>query len=343
MVMLKQIGSAAYYALRYFVSGVPAPVFLSYSVTYRCTNNCVYCDLPDPDNELDFETVKPILFALKKMGLTRLGLTGGEPLLHPDIGRIIDYCKSMGIMTVMSTNGLLVEKRIDEISNLDLASVSVDCIPSAHDKQRGQGGYAKAIQAVKLLQNRHIDVVLSPVLTAETVPHVDQFLEMARQLGVMVVIQPYFKCGETVDPNDSLIPERESFRDAIEIVIREKRRSRGLVASTMPYLRFIQSNYPSWDPKGCLAGKLFFGLSPDGRLAPCYPLTGDTASIQVTDENIARRINEMKGTKCKTCCYCNGHLENNNLFRFHPLSVLDVIGNLGIYKGRKKPCTPGVE
>ncbi|MCD6412115.1 radical SAM protein [bacterium] len=52
---------------------------------------------------------------MKSLGTKRIQFTGGEPLLRKDIGKIIDYCKKLGILTTVSASGVKVKEKIKKI------------------------------------------------------------------------------------------------------------------------------------------------------------------------------------------------------------------------------------
>jgi pyrroloquinoline quinone biosynthesis protein E len=321
-------------AARCHLTGRRTPLFLSYAITYRCTNRCVYCDLPPIGDELRFAAFRPLLDEFRALGLVRLGLTGGEPLLHPDLGDLLRRCRETGVMTVVSTNGSLARTRLDELRDLDLASVSLDGEIEAHDGARGAGSFSKAMDAAEALRGAGVDVVLSPVLNRQNVGEMPAILDAARQLGAMVVVQPYFRNARLPDSNDPLLPSIAAYREAIAEVISAKLRHPGLVASSLTYLRFVARNYPTWEPARCLAGKLFFALTPDGQLSTCYPLAGRGPGVALRPGEVGQAVEALPYHACRTPCYCNGHLENNFLFRFHPLSLIDIAANLAALRLR---------
>lgn len=317
---------------RHLVTDEKFPVFLSYAITFRCNSDCRYCDLPPVKKELSFEEFKPLLDRFRELGLVRLGFTGGEPLMHPDVGRTIRHCRSIGIMTVMSTNGRLVPDRLDEISDLDLASISIDAGEETDDKLRGRGSFSAALDAADLLSGRGVGIVLSAVLSAGNLDRIDDLLGEAKRLGAATVWQPYFRPARLLDSRDPNLPDVEQFRQTVNRIIRVKLRHPRLVASSLPYLRFIRDHYPVYDTAFCRAGKLFFALSPDGKLFPCYPLTGRMEGLGVTTANLEQAIKGFEDIRCTTPCYCNGHLENGFLFGLNPLSLLDVMINLASFR-----------
>ena len=99
-----------------------SPLDATLILTNRCNNNCVYCQIPKnlKCDELNTEQVKKIIHELKKIGIWRISLSGGEPLIRDDIKEIIDYCHEKDIFVSLNTNGKLVKKRISDIKKVNL-------------------------------------------------------------------------------------------------------------------------------------------------------------------------------------------------------------------------------
>src|SRR5436189_5476658 len=95
------------------------PLQCSLYVTDRCNLDCFYCT--EYDNSVphpSLEDLKKWIRKIKELGCIRIGLQGGEPLLHPDIVSIVQYCKALDLSTSMSTNGfMLTPKLIQDLEN----------------------------------------------------------------------------------------------------------------------------------------------------------------------------------------------------------------------------------
>ena len=332
--------------LRGKISGANAPFFLSYAVTFRCTSNCAYCRLPNPGKELSFVEWRPLLEKFRALGLVRIGFTGGEPLLHTDIGVMIDYCRRSGITTVLSTNGVLVEEKIELLHGLDYASVSIDGGRDLNDRLRGEGSFEAVTRAVDLLQETGVKVLLSCTLNSENLEEADRLIEFASKKKVATVWQPYFLNGRPPAKDDPMAPDSDRLRALAKRLIQLKLRHPSLVASSFPYLRFIRNHYPVYDTSTCPAGHFFFALSPDGNLHPCYPWAVSGSGVEVNQSNIEETVKTFKRPVCTAPCFCNGHVENRFLFRFNPLSVANVFTvNTGFIFGNalKRWALPGAQ
>jgi len=70
------------------------PFSVMFELTYECNFDCIHCYVRGSrkeKRELNTKEVFSVLDELKKMGIFRIGFTGGEPLLRKDIFDILDY------------------------------------------------------------------------------------------------------------------------------------------------------------------------------------------------------------------------------------------------------------
>ena len=90
---------------------------LCFEVIEKCLNNCMFCSSNSNCNKkqiIEFEDFKHVIdYFISTGGIEELSISGGEPFLHPDILKMVEYSKSKGIKTVIFTSGV-VEKIIPE-------------------------------------------------------------------------------------------------------------------------------------------------------------------------------------------------------------------------------------
>jgi MoaA/NifB/PqqE/SkfB family radical SAM enzyme len=91
--------------LAYMVDGQPRPFSATFAVTNRCNLRCDYCNCPfiDPTN-LDLGQIEVLFDRLQSMGVRRLGLAGGEPMLRADLGEIIAAAKRRRFFVSVDSN-----------------------------------------------------------------------------------------------------------------------------------------------------------------------------------------------------------------------------------------------
>ena len=117
---------------------------LRISVTDRCNIRCVYCMPEDveflPSSEiLSFEEIERVVRLLVEMGVNRVRLTGGEPLVRRELWRLIAALKSIkGLADIaMTTNGILLARHARQLKDagLDRLNISLDTLDRDRFKQ----------------------------------------------------------------------------------------------------------------------------------------------------------------------------------------------------------------
>ena len=87
-------------------------------VTGRCNMDCDFCCGAIKDSqEQDFTTIISVINQLKAAGASAIVFSGGEPLLREDIADLIKYTHDKGLITYLSTNGLLFFEKYKQIKN----------------------------------------------------------------------------------------------------------------------------------------------------------------------------------------------------------------------------------
>ncbi len=152
----------------------PGPVVI-WNLIRRCNLKCKHCysisaDVDFP-GELTTEEVFSVMDDLKRFRVPALILSGGEPLLRPDIFDISRRAKSMRFYTALSSNGALIdEEAADRIAEIgyDYVGVSLDGIGETHDRFRGQAGsFDAALAGVRACVARGVKVGLRFTMTLD--------------------------------------------------------------------------------------------------------------------------------------------------------------------------------
>ena len=116
------------------------PKIINILLTYQCNLHCSFCwqNRYRYADELTLIQVTKILDEAYCIGIKNVNFWGGEPLLHKDIFKMIDYAKSLKMRCFIITNGLLVEKYAENIVNsgLDFLQISIDGLADQHDTIR---------------------------------------------------------------------------------------------------------------------------------------------------------------------------------------------------------------
>ena len=107
---------------------------LRITLTNRCNVNCIYCHhdgMRSSKNEMTPDEIYKICQIAKRIGVRKIRLSGGEPLVRKDIVEIISKIKSIGFNDIsITTNGILLEKYAKDLKDagLDRVNVSLDTL-----------------------------------------------------------------------------------------------------------------------------------------------------------------------------------------------------------------------
>lgn len=163
----------------------PGPVVI-WNLIRRCNLNCIHCyslsaDVDFP-GELSTQQVFDVMDDLKAFHVPVLILSGGEPLLRPDIFEISQRAKDMRFYVGLSTNGALIDEptadRIGEIG-YNYVGISLDGIGAVHDRfRRVEGAYAASLDGMRRCKARGIKVGLRFTMTERNIESLPELLDL---------------------------------------------------------------------------------------------------------------------------------------------------------------------
>jgi len=130
---------------------------LALSVHSACNCRCVMCDIWKANTErreLSLADLDRHLAGIRRLHVSRVMLTGGEPLLHSNLWALCDRLKAAGIHVTLLTTGILVARHAAEIAlGCDDVVVSVDGDRETHDRiRRVRGGFDRIAEGVAALR-----------------------------------------------------------------------------------------------------------------------------------------------------------------------------------------------
>jgi cyclic pyranopterin phosphate synthase len=104
-------------------------ISLRISITNRCNVKCFYCHhdgIVPQDYEMTSKEIERIVRVAKEIGIEKIRLSGGEPLIREDIVEIVSKISSVGFRDIsLTTNGVLLEKYAEELYKVGLTRVNV--------------------------------------------------------------------------------------------------------------------------------------------------------------------------------------------------------------------------
>jgi len=153
----------------------PAAPVVIWNLIRRCNLTCKHCYTTSADidfpNELSTDNIYKVMNDLKAFKVPVLILSGGEPLLHPDIFSISKRAKDMEFYVALSSNGTLItEQNIEKIAAIgyQYIGVSLDGIGATHDNFRQQqGSFDASIKGIHLCSDLGIKAGIRFTLTQD--------------------------------------------------------------------------------------------------------------------------------------------------------------------------------
>ena len=325
------------------------PFFVQYSLLNACNAACVYCNSPKRrDTQLSTQDHFRILGDFARAGAARIKLLGGEPLLRPDIGDIVEHIQKLGMRSAMVTNGFLVPDRFDVIRQLDELVISIDGNEQAHDAQRGNGTWARTMRAIELCAAEKIDFFLSAVVTAQSERDIDWLVNLARRFGVMVNFQiPQFNPEMYGPLARQVMPSDEGLRRILDKIISAKEGGAPVLFSAQSYRRTLawrdfateRIEHPG-EPTPCTAGTFFVHMEPNGDIYPCVLHIGQFSPKNALSDGLDAALAQAR---CHSCfsCYNTWLNENRAIFDLQPAILMNFWHNY-LRPGRSASVSPSI-
>ena len=311
------------------------PHIAVYYVTMQCNLNCAYCeDFGSRRNHLvtpapPLEDAKRILKVIRT-GVDRLWLTGGEPLLHPQLLDLLKYARDDLKFKQISliTNGTLLFQNRHLLPFLNNLIISLDSLdPQALNMVSVPDAYAETVianarEAASLQKEHNFKLILNAVVTPETLPSMEKLPAFCTENNAHISFSP-----QSVNnfPSYELVT-LPAYRTFIEKIIELKKQGAPIVGSYTYFKTLLDQTpyecYPTLVPR----------VMPDGWLAyPCRPMEkaggeqGGRAvnllSVDTWDEawRIAKHKYGEAPTSCVSCfqqCYAEPSLMQAQPFEY---------------------------
>ncbi|MFH1999213.1 MAG: radical SAM protein [Planctomycetota bacterium] len=300
--------------------GRPTPSNLSLRIVYRCNLKCNFCQFWKINGieESSLERIKLLIDDLVRLELPYLNITGGEPLLRPDLDEIAAYASEKGIYLALNTNGTLItENRARALGRyFDVIKISLDGFQATHDAIRGvEGAFHRANVGINNLMKadkRRAKVFVHLVGNEKNVHEIPEFVKKYKSIVDRVSIMPYFSIVE------DKVYDSQEFVDTWQEADQEHTLNESESMIKKPKL--------SDGKRMCDAATLYYSVLPDGKIICCphFPLElGNIKEQRFYDVWSARLTQEQKAV-IDTCpgCYAKCTTEVSRLMRKSPIELM---------------------
>jgi len=265
----------------------PEPREIYITLTAQCNLRCVGCRYGRdfmPGSQLSWEHVRDLLDDAKQCGIKNIRLYGGEPLLHKDLPRIVEHAVKLGLTTYLTTNGILLKERFDDLYAAGLRTVAVGFYGTGDDYNSyvQRPDHFKRLDAgltyVRERYGMNVALSLGWVLMRPTcsIRSLHETWDFAKRYSAPFTVSlvhyslPYFTEGP--DRCLQFVPEdRPQIEEVVAELIRLKDERPDLLPQSLPSLRSI----PDWLLKGpgmkvpCDRYRLIW-IGADGTVQLCY-------------------------------------------------------------------------
>jgi MoaA/NifB/PqqE/SkfB family radical SAM enzyme len=277
------------------------PYFAHLAFTHKCNLRCRFCHIPEERIEQqDTEGMKTIIDRLDQMGIAILSISGGgEPLLRPDFAVLLNYAADKGLFTKITSNGTMPQSKYQELlaTRISEIAISLDGV-QGNDLPYSHTG-PKILETIRFLSDNlprgkvlTINVTISSSNRAQVgqiVTYCTQEFPRARiWLNPVVVGQGKLRVATQEKVNPDYMRRLDSatlltpgfFKRACE--------------------EYYQNETYNW---GCLAGKFFFDIKPNGDLWICQdhpPMD----PLNILDPDFERKYRQADFSHRRDCAGC---------------------------------------
>jgi len=294
------------------------PLVLMLEILHDCNLTCTGCGrireyAATIKDLMPYETA---MDAVDQAGTPVVTITGGEPMMHPQIGEITAGVLAKNRYIYLCTNGLLLERRLNKFTpdrRLHF-NVHIDGLEETHDRAvERKGGFRKAIKAIKVAKEAGFQVATNTTIFEGTdLGELEELFAMLKEIGVDgFLVAPGF-AYEAVSQKE-LFLKRAEVRQTWKRVIDLSKKYR--FYSTPLYLQFLagerEYDCTAWGNPT---------INPQGWRMPCYLISdGHVQTLrQLLDETPWEKYGVGRDPRCENCMMHCG---------FEPTAALDAVSN----------------
>lgn len=292
------------------------PPVVSLKITNECNLRCLHCSSDSGlplRNELTLKEIQNLIDDLKRAGVKRVTLSGGEPTIRKDFWDILQHLYDADIQVSLFTNGSFLDRRfVERLSKFSVSGVRISIdggVPNTHDKIRvADGSFSRAVNAVRLCRETELMVIIVSVIMKNNFSEIREIIQLAEKNCVPAYFRRFHPVGRGLR-NIHLMPLPEELKAATSII--GSYYGEDLIREMINYLELVGG----W----CYIGSRM-SIESDGNIVLCPSLPHVMGNIRensvnevwdrIKNSKLCNMIRERKITgKCGNCPYikiCGG-------------------------------------
>lgn len=256
-------------------TAAPRPLTLVAELTYACRLRCVYCSNPveigQRAERLSTADWLRVITEAEQLGVLQLHLTGGEPLLFPDLEALVRRAHDAQLYTNLITSGVPLEReRLEALkaAGLDHLQLSFQAMSSENNlKIAGIDASSQKRQVAAWTKELGIALTVNIVLHRQNLAELEQLLALAEALEphrIELANAQYL--GWALLNREQLLPSAAQLSDARRLALAARERLLGKTD-----VLFVLPDYYADRPRACMQGwaQAYLVVTPDGLLLPC--------------------------------------------------------------------------
>ena len=157
-----------------------------FMVTKKCNFKCIHCSQDNYTPECSLERYKKFIDKLKRGGLIRVNVSGGESLLYPKLVEFLKYCHNKKLKVTLSTNGYLLPQKLKEIQKyIDNIRMSIYGIGNTHNLfTSNNNSFKRLTETLELLKERKIPALMIMPVSKSNINEVEKVVEFCKKYAV---------------------------------------------------------------------------------------------------------------------------------------------------------------
>jgi len=296
---------------------------LIFEVTQHCNHACLHCynvwqgpqQTPYPRGELDTpRTLDLLAKALDETICHHITITGGEPLLRPDLSQILEFLHRRQVQVTVISNGRLLDE--PTAASLVQGGVGLFELPllshrrEVHDELSGApGAWEAVLAAMANVRLQRGQVVAAFVATRKNIEHFHETIRLAFAFGVRgVMFNRFNPGGRGREHLEEILPTVEQVRAALAAAESAVVEFSIPISCSIPIQPCLIDThlFPHLGFGYCAAGseRAYYTLDPMGNLRPCNHT--DTILGNLFEESFASLIapERMSAFTCAIPSFC---------------------------------------
>ena len=260
------------------------PTMLAIGLTDRCFCQCLYCYAKknggnrenNKGTELDFDVVKQILNYARRVGISTVSLTGGDPMTYTKFWEVLELCKEYGIKVNFSTKKILSDSDIEKFlllrEQIDYIQLSIDSLYENEEVMMLNNVRAAKVMAslrkLNDLARGKLNITVNSVITKYNIDNILQLSKALKEMGnIKHTLSPYTFNFST--NNEEFFPTFEQYEEL------RRKISQMESQELLSYSIVIGDKNPERKKIICHAGIDALIISCDGNVYACERFCAD--------------------------------------------------------------------